>query len=133
MLGIPNGSRLDNALKINRGTVAVHNANRLQSAQKSAAEGSVAKGKPTVVRGIDYKTGKRRVLRIKSKALQKALRIEPSAEDVAAKATATKVLVDTKGGQAKGGQVKVGLVKGGLVKVGLAKAAKGTPDAKPRT
>jgi len=133
MLGIPNGSRLDNALKINRGTVAVHNANRLQSAQKSAAEGSVAKGKPTVVRGIDYKTGKRRVLRIKSKALQKALRIEPSAEDVAAKATATKVLVDTKGGQAKGGQAKVGLVKGGLVKVGLAKVGKGTPDAKPRT
>ena len=81
MLGIPRGSRLDNALKANRGTISNARADTLQNAQtKTTAKGDAFGKKPVVVKGIDYKTGKKRVLRIKSRALQKALRIDPDGE-----------------------------------------------------
>jgi hypothetical protein len=79
MLGIPNGSRLDNALRANRGTISNARAKNLQNAQtKTTAKGD---GKPIIVKGIDYNTGKKRVIRIKSKMLQQALRIAPSTDD----------------------------------------------------
>ena len=78
MLGIPNGSRLDNALKANRGTISNARAENLQNAQtKTTAKGDAFAKKPTIVKGIDYKTGKKRVIRIKSKMLQRALQIAP--------------------------------------------------------
>ena len=40
--------------------------------------------KPVVVKGIDYKTGKKRVLRIKSKALQKLVHAEAASNPKAA-------------------------------------------------
>lgn len=81
MLGIPRGSRLDNALKANRGTISNARADNLQNAQtKTTAKGDAVAKKPTIVKGIDYRTGKKRVIRIKSRALQRALNIEPPEE-----------------------------------------------------
>lgn len=78
MLGIPNGSRLDNALKTNRGTLTNAREKQLQDAQtKTTVRNDPFAKKPAVVTGIDYKTGKKRVIRIRSKLLQKTLRIDP--------------------------------------------------------
>ena len=81
MLGIPNGSRLDNALKVNRGTLTGAREQQLRKAQtKTTVRGDAFAKKPAAVTGIDYKTGKKRVIRVKvsNQMTQRLLGIDPN-------------------------------------------------------
>ena len=84
MLGIPRGSRADNALRVNKVTNAAavrleNTKTKVTNVTSKGVDGkSTAPPSTITVKGIDYRTGKRRTIRIKSKIMQRMIGIQPA-------------------------------------------------------